>query len=57
MISVRSLRSGDVPQCEAILRGLPQWFGFEGTSFPLEETIAFRGRQQPTLLMVKPLCP
>ena len=29
MSAVRSLRPDDIPQCEAILRGLPEWFGLE----------------------------
>ena len=29
MTSVRRLEPGDIPACEAILRGLPEWFGFE----------------------------
>jgi ribosomal protein S18 acetylase RimI-like enzyme len=26
---IRSLTPGDIPQCERILRGLPEWFGIE----------------------------
>jgi ribosomal protein S18 acetylase RimI-like enzyme len=28
-ISIRPLEPRDIPLCEEILRGLPQWFGFE----------------------------
>ncbi len=36
---IRSLAPGDADRCEAIIRGLPDWFGLE----------------DPCLLMVRPL--
>jgi len=29
VIDIRPLRAEDIPQCEAVLRALPRWFGFE----------------------------
>jgi len=31
-VRVRPLVPGDIPACEQILRGLPDWFGFEETN-------------------------
>jgi hypothetical protein len=28
-ISIRTLVAGDAPSCDAIMRGLPDWFGYE----------------------------
>ncbi len=40
MISVRPLSPNDIPQCEAILRGLPEWFGFEAALLQYVEDLA-----------------
>lgn len=29
MVSIRALEAGDIPSCERIIRGLPEWFGME----------------------------
>ncbi len=40
MITVRPLWPNDIPQCEAILRGLPEWFGFEAALLQFVDDLA-----------------
>jgi predicted N-acetyltransferase YhbS len=40
VISIRPLRSDDIPQCEAILRDLSEWFGHEAAVLQLVDDMA-----------------
>ncbi len=40
MIAVRILRPDDIAECEAILRGLPEWFGFEAALLQFVDDLA-----------------
>ena len=61
-VSIRPLEPRDIPSCEEILRGHA---GYKETRAfysalgftPLEETKAFWGKDNPCLIMVKPLLP
>lgn len=49
MTSIRPLRPADISQCEAILRALPEWFGFEAALLQFVDDLA----RLPTIVAVR----